>query len=263
MHTKRKHFLCTPVWDECTETPLLLFLSPGVNALGYCWFGQRDLTIYFLTGKKKGRKSWTLIWIQKRTAPAGHGCCASRWEENGSYGGRWSWSDITPTNLGNRVQKFLIFVELGFFFGFFLIPCSWIDTAVTWSSSWASLTYQALWETAQGEGGRGNAHSMVPGVHCRAQAGVRCPGQFSACPALLGLTAGEKQLSRLGKPRKRTLRNRSICNGLKTMSDRDFWIFPFIKIKIFVVYYSQCCSHHSRYLGPGSTSSLLLFNLLK
>lgn len=131
------------MWDESTETPLLLLLGPGVNALLHHWFGQRDSTIYFLTGKRD-KKRWTKIWIGERSPPAEDGCCASRQEENGSYGRKQSWNDVTPTNHGNRVQKeFLIFVELVFFF-FFVIPSSWIDTAVAWSSNWASPPYQAV-----------------------------------------------------------------------------------------------------------------------
>lgn len=82
---------------------------------------------------------------------------------------------------------------------FFVIPCSWIDTAVVWSSSWASPTYQAAWETSQGKGGRGNPHPMTCPVHCGAQADSACPGQLSACPALLRVMAGEEQLSSVGK----------------------------------------------------------------
>lgn len=130
----------------------------------------------------------------KRSPPAEVGCCASRQEENGrAMEGNRAEVILTPTNLGNRVQKeFLIFVELVFFF--FVFPWSWIDTAVVWSSSWASPTYQAVWETAQGEGGRGN-----PPIPLSLLCTVRCTGQLTPYGALLGVTAGGKQLFSVGK----------------------------------------------------------------
>lgn len=56
------------------------------------------------------------------------------------------------------------------------------------------------------------------------------PGQLSARPALLEVTAGEKQQSSVAEagldnytyPRKRILRNGNICYSLKSMPDRDF-----------------------------------------
>lgn len=40
---------------------------------------------------------------------------------------------------------------------------------------------------------------MTCPVHCGAQADSACQGQLSACPALLGVMAGEEQLSSVGK----------------------------------------------------------------
>lgn len=121
--------------------------------------------------------------LNKKKESTSRRWCASRQEENESYGGKQSWSDVTPTNLGNSPEGVLNFCWT---WGFFVTPCSWIDPAVAWSSSWTSPTYQAVWEAAQGEGGRGNPHPIVPAVHCGAQADVGWPGQLSAYTALLG-----------------------------------------------------------------------------
>lgn len=196
MHTKRNQFFCTPMWDECTGTPLLLFLGPGINALGYCWFGQRDSTIYFLTRKKEEKKKMDLNLNRKKksTSRTWLLCLKTgrKWELWREMELKWYYSYQPWKQRPEGVLNFC-------WTCFFVIPCSWIDTAVAWSSSWASPTYQAAWETSQGEGGRGNPHAMVCAVHCGAQADAACPGQLSACPALLGVTAGEEQLSSVGK----------------------------------------------------------------
>lgn len=95
-------------------------------------------------------------------------------------------TDIIPTNLGNRVQKDFL-LNLVFFWGFF------------WGLFFFFFCYPLLLGRLHREKWERKSPSHCPCCALQSLADVRYPGQLSAYAALLGVTAGEKQLSSVGK----------------------------------------------------------------